>query len=129
MESIAIEGTKITPSVKFGYDSGKIELSGRSIPEDAATFYKPLLDWLKSYSYSPKPLTEVHIKLEYFNTSSSKCLLDILKIIEMIHRAGNEVKIFWYYEGNDEDMHEVGQDYESMINMTFNMIEYDDSGY
>jgi len=68
-------------------------------------------------------LTEVNVQLEYFNTSSSKCILDVFKKLEAIHKSGNEVIINWYYEEDDEDMLEAGEDYESIIRIPFKMIE------
>jgi hypothetical protein len=78
MEPIKIEGSPKTPTVNFEA-SGKIEIKGRSIPENSIEFYKPLIDWLDQYLTSPAKLTNVNVQLEYFNTSSSKCILDVLR--------------------------------------------------
>ncbi len=124
MESTSIEGTPKTPSVKFEAEKGIIEIKGRSIPENSIDFYKPLMDWLEEYSKDPQKHTEVNIHLEYFNTSSSKCILDIFKKLEGIHKSQkNDVVINWYYEEDDEDMLEAGEDYESIIRVPFKMIE------
>jgi hypothetical protein len=123
MESLLIEGTAKTPSIKFDPNSGLIEIKGRSIPENSIEFYKPMVDWLEKYSKSPKPQTKVNIQLEYFNTSSSKCILDVFKKLEEIHKSNNQVVINWYYEEDDEDMLEAGEDYESIIRIPFKMIE------
>ncbi|NOQ27680.1 MAG: DUF1987 domain-containing protein [Bacteroidales bacterium] len=123
MESIAIEGTPKTPTVNFDATTGKIEIKGRSIPENSIEFYRPLVEWLEEYSKEPQKLTNVNIQLEYFNTSSSKCILDVFKKLEAIKKAKNEVVINWYYEEDDEDMLEAGEDYESIIRIPFKMIE------
>ena len=123
MEPLAIEGTAKTPNVKFEAGQGLIEIKGRSIPENSIEFYKPLVDWLEEYSKGPAALTKVNIQLEYFNTSSSKCILDVFKKLEAIYKAKNEVIINWYYEEDDEDMLEAGEDYESIIRVPFKMIE------
>jgi hypothetical protein len=123
MESLVIEGTSKTPSVKFDPNSGLIEIKGRSIPENSIEFYKPMVDWLEKYAKTPKTKTKVNIQLEYFNTSSSKCILDVFKKLEEIHKSNNEVQINWYYEEDDEDMLEAGEDYESIIRVPFKMIE------
>lgn len=123
MESIIIEGTPKTPAVKFDSGTGVFEIKGRSIPENSVEFYKPLVDWLETYKESPNNKTIVNIKLEYFNTSSSKCILDVFKKLEAIHRAKNDVEVNWYYEEDDEDMLEAGEDYESIIRVPFKMIE------
>jgi hypothetical protein len=121
MENIKMDGTPKTPTVKFDKDTGVLELSGRSIPENSIEFYKPLLDWLEAYGGGPKGKTEVNIKLEYFNTSSSKCILDVFKKLETIKNT--EMVINWYYEEDDEDMLEAGEDYQAIINIPFKMIE------
>jgi len=123
MEPISIEGSPKTPTVKFDASEGIIEIKGRSIPENSIEFYKPLVDWLDEYKKDPLPLTKVNIQLEYFNTSSSKCILDVFKKLEAIHKARYDVEVNWYYEEDDEDMLEAGEDYESIIRIPFKMIE------
>ena len=123
MESISIEGTPKTPTVNFDAGTGIVEIKGRSIPENSIEFYRPLVEWLESYSNEPQKLTTVNIQLEYFNTSSSKCILDVFKKLEAIKKSRNEVIINWYYEEDDEDMLEAGEDYESIIRIPFKMIE------
>jgi hypothetical protein len=123
MEAITLEGTAKTPTVKFDAANGVFEIKGRSIPENSIEFYKPLVDWLDEYAKGPRDLTQVNVQLEYFNTSSSKCILDVFKKLENIHKGKNEVLINWYYEEDDEDMLEAGEDYESIIRVPFKMIE------
>lgn len=123
METIIIEGTPKTPSVNFDSTSGILHLKGRSIPENSIEFYKPLVEWLDEYAAKPQAKTAVNIQLEYFNTSSSKCLLDLFKKLEGMHKSGNDITIKWYYEEDDEDMLEAGEDYQSIINIPFKMIE------
>lgn len=126
MESISIEGTAKTPTIKFELDKGFLEIKGRSIPENSIEFYKPLIDWLEKYSLSPKVDTSVNIQLEYFNTSSSKCILDVFKKLESIHNKGGKIVINWYYEEDDEDMLEAGEDYQAIINVPFKMIQLEE---
>jgi len=126
MDSIIIEGTPKTPTVNFDGSNGKIEIKGRSIPENSIEFYKPLVDWLEAYSSAAQAATVVNIQLEYFNTSSSKCILDIFKKLENIAKTGSNVIINWYYEEDDEDMLEAGEDYQSIIKVPFKMIEIEE---
>ncbi|HHU00915.1 MAG: DUF1987 domain-containing protein [Bacteroidota bacterium] len=126
METIIREGTPKTPYVKLDGEKGLIEIKGRSIPENSVEFYKPLIDWLDKYGNVPLEVTNVNIQLEYFNTSSSKCILDIFKKLELIYKKGSKVQINWYYEEDDEDMFEAGEDYQSIINIPFSMIEMED---
>jgi len=123
MENIILEGTPKTPTVEFKFDSGELLIKGRSIPENSIEFYKPLIDWIESYSPDAKDRTILNVQLEYFNTSSSKCLLDVFKKLE---RISNSVEIQWYYEEDDEDMLEAGEDYDAIIDIPFKMIEVEE---
>lgn len=124
MNNLEIPGTQKTPSVFFNSNTGTLELKGRSIPENAIEFFKPLVEWLEEYSKSPQAQTQANIHLEYFNTTSSKCILDIFRKLESINKQDNtEVVINWYYEQDDEDMLEAGEDYQSILKIPFKMIE------
>ncbi len=123
MELVNIEGTPKTPNISLNSETGTIEIKGRSIPENSIEFYKPIVDWLDEYAKAPKEKTVVSIQLEYFNTSSSKCILDVFKKLENLKKGKSDVVINWYYEEDDEDMLEAGEDYESIIKVPFKMIE------
>ena len=126
MEKFSIDGTPKTPSISFDLASGVLEIKGRSIPENSIEFYKPLVDSLEKYAGSPKPATNVNIQLEYFNTSSSKCILDVFKKLESIHKGGSAVTINWHYEEDDEDMLEAGEDYQAIISVPFKMVQIEE---
>lgn len=122
MESLVLEPSNLTPSIKFDAAEGKLELKGRSIPENSLEFYQPVYDWLDAYIANPKEKTIVHVQFDYFNTSSSKCILDILKRIDKIDQNGDDVLIKWYYDENDEDMMEAGEDYSDLLDAPFELI-------
>ena len=126
MENLTLEGSAKTPTVNFNASVGKLELSGRSIPENSVEFYKPLNDWIDNYGKEAIPETAVDIKLEYFNTSSSKCILDLFKKLESISGSKTQVTVNWFYEEDDEDMQEAGQDYQAIIGLPFNIIEVEE---
>ena len=130
MDSINIEGTPKTPSVSFEAETGKLVIKGRSIPENSIEFYKPLVDWIDKYTAEAKGTVEVNMQLEYFNTSSSKCILDVFKKLENLHnKSVAEVVINWYYEEDDEDMLEAGEDYQSILKLPFKMVEVSTASY
>ena len=112
--------TKYTPTVSYGED-GKLLLKGRCMPEDVAAFFKPLIDW--AYALKIESLT-VDIDLDYLNSTSSRKLLDLLKILD----ANNNIKEFiinWHFETGDEDAVELGQIYEELLlKASFRYREY-----
>lgn len=124
MDPLIIEESVKTPSITFNPNTGVLELKGKSIPENSLEFYKPVFEWLDAYSKSPAPTTEVHIRLDYFNTSSSKCLLDIFRRLEPANSGGTtSVKVHWFYESDDEDMMEAGDDYQALVKLPFTLIK------
>jgi hypothetical protein len=122
MENFYLTETPKTPEVSLDAKVGKLLIAGRSIPENSIEFYKPLYDWLDNYSKQPRSNTLLEVKLEYFNTSSSKCLVEIFRRLEEIQQKGYAVNINWFYEEDDEDMLESGLDFKEIVTIPINMI-------
>jgi hypothetical protein len=78
--------------------------------------------WLSEYRFTKPAKVDLHVNLEYFNSSSGKLLLSLFKQVEQLKNDGVEAKIHWYYNENDEDMSEAGQDFESIIKLPFNYV-------
>ncbi len=110
MEILSQEGKKDLPSVYCSAEKGLIEIKGISISENPREeVYEPILYWLDRYTKIPKSLTEVNIHLEYFNTISSMCLIDMFRRFKAIHNSSDDTSavLNWYYEEDDEDMSDV----------------------
>ena len=124
MNNLIIEETIKTPSVAFAAETGTLELKGKSIPENSLEFYRPVFEWIDNYGQSPNTSTELKIRLEYFNTSSSKCLLDVFRRLESLNLSGkSSVKVSWYYDADDEDMMEAGEDYSALVKIPFELMK------
>jgi len=123
MRKLNILSTDDSPEIIFDKENGLFEISGKSLPEDVNAFYAPVLDWLEQYSSSPLPETVINIKFNYFNTASSKKILDILLILEEIYKKGQQVLVKWFYPGYDEDMKEAGEEYSEIIDLPFEFIK------
>jgi len=124
METIKILGTDDTPHIILDPDNEVFEISGRSLPEDVTSFYEPVLTWLDEYSQSPNKKTVFTFKLVYFNTASSKLLLDILMKLEHMHEDGKSVLVKWFYPEDDEDMQEAGEEYADIVDVPFEQVGY-----
>jgi len=122
LEPLTIAPTPTTPQVVLDTSKDRFEIKGRSLPEHAISFYQPILDWMRRYSKFPNAQTIFHLHLDYFNTPSAKPLLDILKTTDKISSEGHKTKIIWYYNGDDEDMREVGEEYALFINTEVEFI-------
>ena len=124
METIKIMGTDDTPTVILDAENDIFEISVRSLPEDVTAFYDPILNWLDEYAANPNPKTIFTFKLVYFNTASSKLLLDILMKFEEMRENGLDVLIKWYYPEDDEDMQEAGEEYADIVDVPFEQVSY-----
>ncbi len=124
METIKILETDDTPGIVLDAENDVFEITGRSLPEDVTSFYDPVLNWLDEYSENPKPKTVFIFKLTYFNTASSKVLLDILMKLEDINSGGNEILVKWYSPDDDEDMQEAGEEYADIVDVEFEQLSY-----
>jgi len=124
MEIINITATEDTPKVILDHVNKVFEISGRSLPEDAVFFYQPVTQWLDELAKTPIQNLELSMKLEYFNTASSKLILDILLKLEDIYQDGTLPKIKWYFLATDADMKEAGEEYSEIVALPFEIIEY-----
>jgi hypothetical protein len=121
MKPLVKEPTVDTPRVTLDADKGIFELAQMSLPEDAVDFYAPILAWFAEYSKKPNPKTVFDMKLEYFNTASSKQLIQILLLLQGLTDK-SQIVINWYYKEIDEDMQGLGEEYSQIINLPFNLI-------
>ena len=124
MDKLKIDGTEDSPQVNLDLEENILELSGRSLPEDVNTFYEPVLSWIEEYSKNPLENTVFNFKLTYFNTASSKVILDILTQFEEMIEEGHQVLVRWHFPDEDEDMQEAGEEYAEMVDVPFEMVSY-----
>ena len=101
LEGIYIKGTKKTPKIEFTQHIGELVLEGRSIPENTAKVYEPLLAWINEYVKSPCSTTNLHLKLEYFNSSSLIWIIKIIIALSDIELEGAIIYVHLYFEIED----------------------------
>lgn len=123
MADLILSKTKTTPAIEFNYQTGDLLISGESYPENSAEFYKPIFSWLNKYIEAKKDIN-FSFKLTYFNTSSSKAILDIIELLENYHLNGGKVMLNWYFEEEDDDIEDSGIEFTSDLQMPYNLIPY-----
>ena len=116
-----IKGTSKTPEVDF--TPGVIQLSGRSIPEDAVAFYQPLIRWVGSYIENPEKFTKVNFRIEYINSGSNRFIFAIFKLLDECFQKGHEISITWYYEEDDDTIKGLGKDFQSLLKVPIKLVE------
>jgi hypothetical protein len=116
-----LEKTPYSPLIKFENDT--LLVAGRSIPEDTANLYGPVIDALEEYAKNPLSLTKIDLYLEYSNSSSNRSLMTILEIFENLYAKGKNVIVNWYYIKGDMEMLTLGEDFKSLIKVPFMLKE------
>lgn len=118
-----IEGNSQRPTVIIDSENGLIELSGSSIMENPLEVFIPVFNKIAEYVDNPQPKTTVNFKLTYFNTSSSKLLLDLIQNLENVHKQERSViQVNWYYFEDDENMMEIGEDFAMLCNVPIDIL-------
>ena len=129
MNKYYLEETEFTPEIIFDPDKCEFSFKGVSRPEDVIKFYEPAIEWLKEFDLNISTTSQnkysinaikVIFHLSYFNSSSSKMLLQILEIIKKIQTDGIDISIDWYYDESDEQMYDDGMDMSESIDIAFN---------
>lgn len=123
MQPIHIDATERSPEVDFDFAAGRLRMRGESYPEDAASFYGPLMQALRSHLTS-NPAAEIvfDLEMEYFNSSSAKALMNIFQLLENGAAAGARVVVNWRFQPDDDAMQEFGEDFaEDFTHATFNL--------
>ena len=128
MEAFLIEATKSSPYIHFDPEGHTLEIRGESYPENAIKFYAPMFTWLKAYL---EDLGDDEVKVDlgfiYFNSSTSKILMNFFDLLEEAVERGKKILVNWHYhEGNDTAL-ECGEEFQEEINnLQFNCVKVSD---
>lgn len=123
LKKIFIEPGIKTPQIDFNNLSGELILSGKSIPENTALIYESLLLWVKEYIKNPRPLTNLRLNLEYFNTSSAIWISKIVATLASIEGNDCTLIIHLYFNIEDFDSMEA-DDIKDELHPIINMIGF-----
>lgn len=119
MNILKIEARPKTPYVHFDGESGRMVFRGMSCAENSPEFYRSILTWVENYALRPNPNTILEMQFKYFNTSSAKCLLDVLNRFIRVQQNGGSLTVHWFYEDDDEQMLEAGEHLSEIIGYPF----------
>ncbi len=117
MKNLIIESTIGTPKVEFDVKAGSLKITGICTPENPKQFFEPIMSTLNDFQGTGKPLT-IEIFLEYFNSGSSKALLNLF--LETA-KTVNETKIHWLSE--DEELKDAGIILEEISGLKFKYVD------
>ena len=123
MDDLKIESTKFTPEINFDYTHRVLEIKGESYPENTSEFFNPVFQWLEDYlEESSEAETIVNIELYYFNSSSSKVLMNFFEVLDKAAENKHQITVNWIYEEEDEDSLEFGEEFSEDVDyLAFNL--------
>ncbi len=131
MDDLKVSATKFTPEISFDYNNRLLVIKGESYPENTSEFFNPVFKWLDDYlaEGSENP-TIVNIELYYFNSSSSKVLMNFFEVLDNAGEKGQKITVNWIYEEEDEDSLEFGEEFaEDMNHIEFKLeLKKSDNG-
>jgi hypothetical protein len=107
----------------YNGEMGHLEIKGKSSPENSIEFFNNIYNGLDDFAKAGLPEFKFNVALQYFNTSSAKCLFDIFRKLITLSKNLTKVEVNWFYEEGDDDMLESGEDYSEVTGLKFNFIE------
>jgi hypothetical protein len=118
-----IPASESTPEVRIDFLTGEISLIGRSLIHNVPNFFVETIQDIHAYTKIPNNQTTVTIHLEYFGDESGKKLIEVLRILEAVHRKKTDVVVKWIYNSDNKEMKATGQDFDNVINLPFQLVE------
>lgn len=125
MENLKIRGSKYIPDILFDYNNNVLQIKGRSYPENTAEFYSPVFSWLEKYlGQLDRQEVTVNVELTYFNSSSSKILMDFFDMLDEAACDGKNITLNWLFDEEDESMLDYGEEFmEDVRALKFNLVQ------
>lgn len=124
MDTIYIKATEITPEIILDKEKNIFKFKGRSLPEEVIDFYQPILKWLEEYISNPNNQTIIEMDFDYLNSASQKMLSNIFELLEQLKKNGNDIKIKWKYNIDDNELKEIGQEFSEIFSIPFELEGY-----
>lgn len=112
-------GTEDEPEIIFDPVNNIFKITGRSLSENPNEFYLPVIKWINEYIQNPNENTHLICNIELFNSSSARKIYEIFSKFEKIKDAGKEISISWYYVQGDSFMEKKGKEFDSIIDIPF----------
>ena len=132
MQKLFIKEGHRTPEIIFSPDENLFCIRGTSSPEDVRTMYYPVIEWIREFTeeqkndshknFTDEDPMKFQMDLSYFNSSSAKFFYDMLSELKKLEESGTSVRIEWYYDEDDTDMKDAGDDFSGMLDMKFDFL-------
>ena len=124
MNHLVMEKTASTPAVDFDPDTCVLRIAGESFPENAAKFYAPILAWIGEFTERPGcPAIVLECDILYFNSSTSKILMNLFDTLESCVLKGKDIAVRWFCREDNETAVECGEEFrEDLDSLPFEIV-------
>lgn len=123
---IDLEASKSTPRVLLDGENKEFLIEGHSYPENASSFFTPIVEWIKEYLVQDEVVFILNIRLLYINTSSTKAMFYIFDILEDAYAQGKDIKVNWLYHKDNEMSKETGEELLEDFDLPYELVEIND---
>ncbi|WP_042695873.1 biofilm regulation phosphoprotein SiaC [Azospirillum sp. B506] len=124
MDILRIEATSCSPLIDFDPAGGQLRIEGESYPENSFDFYAPVFSWLEEYLKNPAPEVVLDIGLSYLNTSSIKCMIDVLEMLDGAHQNGRTVSVRWHYDSDNDRALDMAEEFAEDVSLPFEILAH-----
>lgn len=126
MRTLDIVQSTSTPRIVFDGSRHLLSISGESYPENSFEFYAPVVVWLKEYLAQEDTLY-LEINVSYLNSSSTKCMLDLLDLLEEAHGRGAAISLTWLYDRENPRSLDLAREFQEEVTLPFTIQSYEES--
>ncbi|MBL8682143.1 MAG: DUF1987 domain-containing protein [Myxococcales bacterium] len=96
--------------MQFDEASSTLSIRGESYPENAFEFFKPIQQWVGERASKRDGVLVLEIAVTYMNTSSVKCMMDLIDQLDAASQRGANVSVRWVHSESDERIRELGEE-------------------
>ncbi|MDD2841588.1 MAG: biofilm regulation phosphoprotein SiaC [Tolumonas sp.] len=119
MDHLFISATTSSPAVSFNAETGVLQITGESYPENTFEFYHPIIRWVKEYLKTTVDKVVLQLEMPYLNTGSIKCLMDIFDLLEDAHENGQNVEVIWRYHPGNPRAQDTAEEFSEDLTFPF----------
>jgi len=117
------EKTTSTPYLLVDEEKRYMKLEGRCFHENIGVFFKEISDWLDGYLATDFEMLTFDNAITYFNSSTTKLLLNMLLKMDKYATPNNKIIVNWIMSEDNDIMMECGEDFkEEVENLEFNLV-------
>lgn len=116
-----IKATKSSPEVVLDKSENTLRISGESYPENSFAFFEPIFEWFNNELPKYRQF-KLKVNISYMNSSSTKCMLDILDILNEAAKKGCAASVSWYYENGNNRALELAEEFQEDMEIPFEIV-------